>query len=117
MSFHILAEEWAAELAQIDSNTFDAISKQISLPRTVPSNDYKADRKVYEIKLHIEEFLDILLGTKTFLVTENPYTIGDVLYLREITDDNLFTERYVYMEITYLETLNNHYILSLKKVK
>ena len=116
MLLHTIAEEWAAELAQIDTNTFDVISKQISLPRTVPNYNFKTNRKVYEIKLHIEEFLVIVFGIKTFLIIENPYTIGDILYLREVTDNELFTERYVYMEITYMETLNNHYILSLKKV-
>ena len=116
MSFHTLAEEWAAELAQIDNNTFDAITKQISLPHTVSNNNSKKDTKVWEVKIPIEEFLDILSGLKTFLVVENPYSVGNILYLREITEDELFTGRYIYTEITYIETLHNHYILSLKKV-
>jgi hypothetical protein len=61
-------------------------------------------KRVHELKLLTEYFLNVSSGEKNFEIRFNDrdYRVGDVLILKEFDKEIGLTGRYVYREITYI---------------
>lgn len=62
------------------------------------------DNKVIFVKVRSEYVDDIISGKKKSELRKNDreYSVGDLLYLQEITEDNKFTGRLIIVKITHI---------------
>jgi hypothetical protein len=94
-----LAEEWATQLTEQESNAFHKTLVMLQ-------SNYSSPRHVHELKILPQYFNAIVEGVKTFEVRKNDrnYQVGDILYLREydfLTFPD-YTGREVYVKVTYI---------------